>query len=46
VSFAGHLGRVKGEFAKVLKTPDEDHPTEQRVETSSQRSKEANDKLK
>jgi len=45
VQFAGHLGRVKGDFAKTVTNPDEDMKLETRVETSEQRSQEANEKL-
>jgi len=45
VQFAGHLGRVKGEFAKTVTNPDEEVKLETRVQTSDQRSKEANEKL-
>lgn len=45
VQFAGHLGRVKGDFAKTVSDPDEDMKLESRVVTSEQRSQEANEKL-
>jgi len=45
VQFAGHLGRVKGEFAKTVSDPDEEIKLETRVQTSEQRSQEANEKL-
>jgi len=45
VQFAGHLGRVKGEFAKTVTDPDEEVKLETRVQTSEQRSQEANEKL-
>merc|ERR1719209_604476 len=45
VQFAGHLGRVKGDFAKTITDPDEEVKLETRVQTSDQRSKEANEKL-
>jgi len=45
VQFAGHLGRVKGEYAKTVSDPDEEIKLETRVQTSEQRSQEANEKL-
>jgi len=45
VQFAGHLGRVKGDFAKTVSDPDEDMKLESRVQTSEQRTQEANEKL-
>jgi len=44
VQFAGHLGRVKGEYAKTVSNPDEDMKFD-KGPTSEQRSQEANEKL-
>lgn len=44
VQFAGHLGRVKGDFAKTVTDPDEDVKLGSRV-ISEQRAQEANEKL-
>jgi len=43
VQFAGHLGRVKGDFAKTITDPDEE--IKLGVQTSEQRAQEANEKL-
>jgi len=45
VQFAGHLGRVKGEFAKTVSDPDEEFKMPDNVLTSEQRAQEANEKL-
>lgn len=43
VQFAGHLGRVKGDFAKKVTNPDDE--VKFGVQTSEQRAQEANEKL-
>jgi len=44
VQFAGHLGRVKGDFAKTVSDPDQDLKFD-KGPTSQQRTQEANEKL-